>query len=105
MDDPLLVRVLDGVTYLHEQVDPPASSEILLVAVISDSNAAHQFHHEIGTAGVSRAGIENLGDVWMIHEGQRLTLGLEAGDDRACVHPKLNDLDRDLAPNGLGLLS
>ena len=40
----------------------------------------------------------------MVHQRQRLPLGLEAGDDLAGVHARLDDLEGDLAPDGLGLL-
>ena len=40
----------------------------------------------------------------MVHEGQRLPLGLEAGDHVARVHAGLDDLQRDLAADGLLLL-
>ncbi len=48
--DALLVRVLDGLANLDEQIDPFLGGEIGLVAVIRDADAAHQFHHEVGTA-------------------------------------------------------
>ncbi len=40
----------------------------------------------------------------MIHQRQRLALGLEPGDDLTRVHPELDDLERDFAPQGLLLL-
>jgi hypothetical protein len=40
----------------------------------------------------------------MVHERQGLTLGLEAGDDPRRVHPGLDDLEGNLAVNGLCLL-
>ena len=40
----------------------------------------------------------------MVHHGQRLPLGLEAGDDLAAVHAGLDDLEGDLALHRLGLL-
>ena len=82
MDDPFLVRVLDGLADLDEQVEPFLGGEIILVAVVGDADAAHQFHHEIRPAQsrcVPR--IEHLGDVGMIHHRQRLPFRLEARDD------------------------
>ena len=67
-------------------------------------DAAHQFHDEVGPAGVGRAGVEHLGDVRMIHHGQRLPLGLEAGDDLLGVHAQLDDLERDAPAHRLLLL-
>ena len=74
--------------------------QVVLVAVLRDRHAAHQFHHEVGPAGVGRAGIENLGDVRMVHQRQRLPLGLEPGDHLLGVHAELDDLERDAARTG-----
>ena len=41
----------------------------------------------------------------MIHQRQHLPLDLEAGDDLPGVHAGLDDLQGDLAPDRLGLLS
>ena len=40
----------------------------------------------------------------MVHQRQRLTLGLEAGDDALGVHAQLDDLERDAAADRLLLL-
>ena len=40
----------------------------------------------------------------MIHQGQRLPLGFEAGDDLLGVHAQLDDLERDPAANRFLLL-
>ena len=65
---------------------------------------AHQLHHEVRPARLGRAGIEHLGDVRMVHQRQRLPLGLEAGDHLLRVHAELDDLERDAAPDRLALL-
>ena len=80
------------------------NAELVLVAVLGDGDALHQFHHEVGPAGVGRAGIEDLGDVGMVHHRQRLPLGLEAGDDLPRVHAELDDLERHPAADRLFLL-
>ena len=49
-------------------------------------------------------GIEHLGDVRMVHQRQRLPLGLEAGDHLPRVHARLDDLERDRPLDRLGLL-
>ena len=103
MNDPLLVRVLDGLANFDEQVDPFLGGEIGLVAVIGDADAAHQFHDEIWAAGFGRSGIKHLGDVGMVHHGQCLPLGLEPRDDLLGVHAQLDDLQRDATAHRLGL--
>ena len=40
----------------------------------------------------------------MVHHGQRLPLGLEAGHNLPCVHSQLDDLQRHAAPDRLLLL-
>ena len=40
----------------------------------------------------------------MIHQGHRLTLGFEPGDDLLGVHAQLDDLERDPAMDGFRLL-
>jgi hypothetical protein len=42
MDDPLLMRVLDGLTNLDEQIEPLLGGEIGLVAVVGDADAPHR---------------------------------------------------------------
>ena len=50
------------------------------------------------------AGVEDLGDVGVVHQRQGLALGLEAGDDLLGVHAGLDDLQGHLAADGLRLL-
>ncbi len=76
-------------------------AELVLVAVVGDRHALDQLHDEVGPAGRRRAGVEHLGDVRVVHQRQGLPLGLEAGDDLARVHARLDDLERDLAPDRL----
>ena len=50
------------------------------------------------------AGVEDLGDVGVVHQGQGLPLGLEAGEHLLRVHARLDDLQRHQALDRLGLL-
>jgi hypothetical protein len=50
------------------------------------------------------AGVEHSGDVDVIHQGQGLTLGLEAGNDLLRVHASLDKLDGHQALDRLRLL-
>ena len=104
MDDPFLMRVLDRLADLDEQLEPLVRGEIVLVAVIGDLHAAHQFHDEVGPARFGRARVENFGDVRMIHQRQRLPLGFEPGDDLLGVHAQLDDLQRHPPPHRFLLL-
>ena len=75
-----------------------------LVAVLGDRDALDQLHDEVGAAGVGGAGVEDAGDVGVVHQGQGLALGLEAGDDLLRVHARLDDLQGHRAADRLGLL-
>src|SRR5262249_45952393 len=68
-----------------------------------DLRAPDQFHDEVGAARVSRPTVEHLGDVGMIHQGQCLAFGFEAGNDRLGVHAEPNDLEGDPAAHRLRL--
>ena len=50
------------------------------------------------------AAVQDVGNVGVVHEGQRLPLGLEAGHHLARVHARLEYLHRHLAAQGLLLL-
>ena len=105
MDDALLVGVLDRLADGDEQLQPLPGRQVVLVAVLGDRHALDQLHDEVRPAGVGRAGVEHLGDVGVVHQGQGLPLGLEAGDAPACESmPALMSLTRDQALDRLGLL-
>ena len=105
MNDAFLMRVLNRLANLNKQVQPFASRQVVLVTVVGDFDAAHQFHDEVGTARVRRAGLQDLGNIRMIHQRQRLALSFEAGDDLLGVHAQLDDLEGDHPPDRFLLLS
>ncbi len=104
MDDPLLVRVLDGMANRQEQFQPLAGCELVLVAILRDRLALDQLHYEKRPAAFGRASIDHSGDIRMIHQRQGLLFRLEAGDHLAGVHARLDDLERDFAADRLALL-
>ena len=104
VDDPLLVGVLHGPADQDEQLQPLGDRELLAVAVLGDRDAADQLHDEVGPARFGGPGVEDLGDVGVVHHRQGLALGLEAGDDLLGVHARLDDLQGHLAAHGLRLL-
>ena len=97
VDDALLVGVLDRLADRHEQFQPLARRQVVVVAVFGDRHAVDQLHDEVRQAVGRGPGVEHAGDVDMVHHRQGLPLGLEAGDDLAAVHARLDDLERDLA--------
>ena len=44
---------------------------------------------------IRRAAVEDPGDVGVVHQGQSLPLGLEAGEDGAGVHAEFDQLEGD----------
>ena len=89
---------------LDEQFEAFADTELLLVAEVGDGHALDQFHDEVGSARGRLAAVEDPGDVGMVHEGQGLAFGLEAGDHLARVHAGLEHLEGHLAAQRLLLL-
>ena len=81
VDDALLVGVLDGLADGDEQLEPLPQRQLALVAVAGDRDALDQLHHEERAAVVGGAGVEHPGDVRVVHQRQRLPLGLEPGED------------------------
>src|SRR5205814_8880339 len=77
----------------------------MLVAIVGNPRAAHQFHDEERPAPFSRSGIEDSGDIWMVHQRQSLPLRLEAGDDLFGLHPEFEYLQGNPAADGFGLFS
>ena len=104
VDDPLLVGVLDRLADADEQLQPLGGGELVPVAVVGDGDAVDQLHDEVGPAGVGGAGVEHLGDVRVVHQGQGLSLGLEAGDHLVGIHTGLDDLQGHSSPDGTLLL-
>ena len=91
MNDPLLVRVLHGFANLNEKFEPFLGGQIILVAVIGDFDAAHQFHDEVRPAGFRGAAVQHLGNVWMIHQCNGLAFCFKPRDDLTSVHSQLDD--------------
>ncbi len=105
VDDPFLMGVLHGLAD-RDETAPAARAcvEIVLVAVLGDRDPADQLHHEVGPARLGGPRVEHPGDVRMVHQGQGLPLGLEAGDHLLGVHARLDDLQGHLAADRLLLL-
>ena len=78
VDDAFLMRVLNGVANLHEQIEPRADGKPGFITVIRDFHSAHQFHDEVRPSGFRRPGVKHLRNVGMVHHRQRLALGFEA---------------------------
>ena len=104
VDDAFLMCMLDGIADADEEIETVARAESLRVAVLSDGDAFDEFHHEVGASAVGRAGVQHAGDIGVVHQGQGLPLGVEAGQRLLGVHAQFDDLQGDLANHRLGLL-
>ena len=67
-------------------------------------DAEDQFHDEVRPCVFHRARIEHSRDAGMVHDRQRLSLGLEPGDELPCVHSELQNFQGNAAGNGRGLV-
>src|SRR5262245_35226759 len=83
---------------------PLAHEQPAIVAELRDGHAAHQLHPDVRPPRLRRAAIEDARDARVIHQRQRLSLGLEPRDHLARVHPQLDDLERHAPPHRLLLL-
>ena len=104
MNNPLLVGVLHGLTDRDEQLQTGPHRKPPLVAVRRDRSSLDKLHHEERLIGLRGTAVEDACDVGVVHERERLPLGVEPSQHRARVHPDLDQLQRHLPLDRLGLL-
>ena len=105
VNDPFLMGVLHCPAHRKHQFQPLPGRKLAFVAELSDRHATDQLHHEIWPPRLGCSRVEHLGDMGVLHECQGLSLRLEAGDDLATVHSRLDDLQCDATFDRAGLLS
>ena len=93
MDDSLLMGMLHRVTDVDKQAKSFFQAKLMLLAILGDRHAPHQFHHKVGSSRLGRSRIEHRGDIGMVHHRQRLLLGCEAGKHLAGVHAGIDQLE------------
>ena len=93
MDDPFLVRVLDAFAELNEQLETLAHGQALAIAVRAIDSPRTYSITKYGRPSRRRPRVEHLGDRRVVHQRERLPLGLEARDHLRRVHARLDDLD------------
>jgi hypothetical protein len=84
---------LHGVGHLQEQVEPRVEVEGVGLGVLGDGEAVDVLHHQVGTAPLGDAPVEEAGDVRMVEAGQHLPLGAEARVGVVGVEATLQELD------------
>ena len=62
-----------------------------------DGQPGDILHDEVGPAFRRGAGIENLGDGRVVHEGESLAFGFKSGHHLTGIHADLDQLERHLA--------
>ncbi len=105
VDNPLLMGMLDGFTYLKKQFETLLGIELIVVAVFGDGLSFDVFHHKIRPAFIRGPCVEDTSYVWMIQQSQCLTFSFKPADYLLGVHSELDDLQCHLPPNRFFLLS
>ena len=102
VDDPFLMGVLHGLADRHEQLEPLARSKgCSSVAELGDRDAADQLHDEVGTARLRWCRRRAPGRYWGGPSGPGPAARPRSGRRPARVHARLDDLQGDLAADGL----
>jgi hypothetical protein len=104
MNDPLLVRVLNGVADGDEEFEPLPRRQSAFIAILGNWHPLDEVHDEVRPARGGGSGIQHAGDVGVIHQRQGLAFGLEAGDDLPGVHTGFDQLHRDQTLDRFALL-
>ena len=91
--------MLDGLADGVEKLQPFVDREFLRCS-IRRWNALDELHHKVRPAAIGDSGVEYAGDVGVIHHGQGLRFGLEAGQHLFGVHSRFDDLDATLRRTG-----
>ena len=70
MNDALLVRVLNRIADVSEQIETTFIRQFLQVTEFDYGNTPYEFHHEIGSTVLGLTGVKNLGDVRVLQVGE-----------------------------------
>ena len=73
--------------------------------MLDDGNALDVLHDKVGQTRLGCSCVEHGGDIRVVQHGQRLALGLKAGNHLPAIHPGFDDLQGHAALYGLILLS
>ena len=104
MDHIFPVRMVDRTADREEQDEPVPGGHPFAIAILGDGRALDVLHDEVRSPCGRRAGVEDLGDVRVVHHRKGLALVGEAGEHPCGVHPELHDFERHAPANGFTLL-
>src|SRR5947207_10964609 len=96
MNNALLMRVLDSLADLDKKGEPFPHGKSVLVTEITDAYPHYNLHHKERAPRVRGSGIEDSGNILMIHQSQRMPLLFKPCNDLPRVHPQLHDLESNL---------
>jgi hypothetical protein len=100
VDDPLLVRVLDGVAHARDELEPLSHRELALARVPAERLAVDELHREKRLRPRTRVGgarLVDLRDARVLEQAENFTLALEALQPVRRGDARLQDLERDEA--------
>src|SRR5581483_1851886 len=83
-----------GVADLEEQAKALFDTELSGIAEFRDAAAFDVFHHQVRLAGISRAAVDQAGDIRVLQLRQDLPLAREAAHRGAGIESSANELDR-----------
>jgi len=92
--------MLDRAADVAEKRKPLLDRQPRAITVLRDRIAADQFHHEVRPPVLRRAGVEDPGDVGVIHHGQGCRSASKRAINLLAVHARLDDLEGDPRTTG-----
>src|SRR5215469_2464105 len=95
MDHEPLMRVLYCVAHLPKKLQPFSNREAMVGAVLVDGDPFDQVHHQIRNTVVSRATVQESGNVGMIKRRENLALGAEAFQKKTRRESAAHEFDSD----------
>ena len=75
-----------------KELHPVTDGKNFGIAVVRDGLALHEIHHKVGTPIGTRPGVQNAGDIRVVHHRNGLSFYLEPLDDTSRIHSQLQDL-------------
>src|SRR5206468_684934 len=92
-----LMRVEHASAHLAEELEPLPEAESVLPAMAIERQSIDVLHGDVRHPFARRPGIEDLGDVLVVHEREGLALLLEPRDEDCGVELGPDQLEGDLA--------
>jgi hypothetical protein len=84
--------VLHRLAHRDERFQPGPDWKPKAVTILGNRLSIHELHHEERLPRLSGAAVVDAGGTGMVHERERLPLGVEPGQDRTRIHADLDQL-------------